>query len=130
MLAVIFAAFNSNFAQAQNGPQASAPSGTGLPTAEEFAVMIKEAKVKQVPMLIAKAGLTDAQAQKVVEANFEVRMAAGRLLKDVSDADRAAKIAELKAIKEKKYSEFLSPEQIKAVYAAYEDMGKNMPGKG
>jgi hypothetical protein len=46
-------------------------------------------------------------------------------LQGLNDADSTAKLAEIKAAKEKKYSEIpLTAEQIKAVYAAYEDMGK------
>jgi hypothetical protein len=48
-------------------------------------------------------------------------------LRDLSEADRSKKITELKAAKEKKISEFLTADQIKAVNAYYQEMGKNMP---
>jgi hypothetical protein len=100
---------------------------TKLPTAEQYAKMLKEAKEKQIPMLVEKAGLTAAQAEKVIELNFEMRQQAATALQGLNEADRAVKLAELKAAKEKKYSEIpLTAEQIKAMYAAYEDMGKNM----
>jgi len=100
------------------------------PTAEQQATMLKEAKEKQIPMLVEKAGLTDAQAEKLIEINFEIRFGAAATLQGLNDADRTAKLAEMKATKEKKYSEIpLTPEQIKAVYAAYEDWGKSMQKK-
>jgi hypothetical protein len=99
-------------------------------TAEQKATMIKEAKEKQIPMLVEKAGLTNAQAEKLIEINFEMRFGAAAALQGLNDADRTAKLAEMKATKEKKYSEIpLTPEQIKAVYTAYEDWGKSMQKK-
>jgi hypothetical protein len=89
--------------------------------------MLQQMKEKQIPGLVEKAGLTEAQAEKVIELNFEMRMQAAREIKDLNEADRSKKIAELKAAKEKKFSEFLTPEQIKAMHAYYEDMGKNTP---
>jgi len=92
--------------------------------------MLKQAKETQKPMLVEKAGLTDAQAEKVIEINFEIRQQAATVLPGLNEADRTAKLAELKVAKEKKYSEIpLTAEQIKAVYAAYEDMGKEMRKK-
>ena len=92
--------------------------------------ILQQMKEKQKPGLIEKVGLTDAQAERVIEINYEIRTQAANSLKDLNEADRAAKIAELKALKEKKYSEIpLTPEQIKAIYTYYEDMGKNMPKK-
>ena len=78
-------------------------------------------------MLVEKAGISKEQAEKVVDVNFEIRNQAATALQGLNDADRSAKIAELKVTKEKRYSEFLSADQIKAVYAAYEDMGKTAP---
>jgi len=107
-------------------PIAQQPA-TQLPTAEQYANMLKEAKEKQAPMLVENAGLNRGQAEKVIEINFEIRQQAAASLQGLNEADRAAKLAEFKAAKEKKYSEIpLTAEQIKAVYAAYEDMGKNM----
>ena len=99
-------------------------------TPEQIATMVKDAKAKQSPMLVEKAGLTTAQADRVVEINFEIRVQASTALAGLNDADRSAKIAEFKVLKEKKYSEIpLTPEQIKGVYAAYESLGKDMPKK-
>lgn len=91
--------------------------------------VLQQMKEKQKPGLIEKVGLTDAQAEKVIEINYETRMQASRELKDLNEADRKTKLAELKAAKEKKFSEFLTPEQIKAMNAYYEEMGKNMQRK-
>ncbi len=106
------------------------PQTTQQPTAEQIAAMVQQAKEKQVPMLVEKAGLTKAQAERIVEINFEIRVQASAALQGLSDSDRSAKLAEFKAAKEKKYSEIpLTADQIKAVYTAYEDMGKNMQKK-
>ena len=91
--------------------------------------LLQQMKEKQKPGLIEKVGLTEAQADKVIEINYEIRMQTPRDLKDMDEADRSKKIAELKALKEKKLSEVLTPEQIKAMNAYYEDMRKNMPQK-
>jgi len=130
-LSLIAGALISTTTFAQTGPAPSQPKPiVQLPTPEQQAAMLHEAKEKQRPMLVEKAGLTAAQADKVIEINFEIRNQAATVLAGLNDADRAARIAELKSLKEKKYSEIpLTAEQIKAVYAAYEDMGKNMQKK-
>jgi hypothetical protein len=76
------------------------------------------------PQMVAKTGLTEAQVEKVIELNYEMRVAASGLT-GLSEADRSAKIAELKAAKEKKMSELLTPEQLLAVKNFYQEMGKN-----
>lgn len=91
--------------------------------------VLQQMKEKQKPGLMEKVGLTDAQAEKVIELNYEMRMTASRELKDLPEADRAKKIAELKAAKEKKFAEFLSAEQITAMNKYYEEMGKNRERK-
>jgi hypothetical protein len=127
-LSLISGAFISTATFAQGGPSPSQQPAIQQPTAEQMATLLKGAKEKQVPMLVEKVGLTAAQAERLIEINFEIRNQAGTALAGLSDADRSAKIAELKALKEKKYSEIpLTSEQIKAVYAAYESMGKDMP---
>lgn len=87
--------------------------------------VLQQMKEKQKPGLVEKVGLTEEQAEKVIEINYETRMQAARELKDLNEADRTKKIAELKAAKEKKISEFLTPEQITAMNTYYEEMGKN-----
>jgi Spy/CpxP family protein refolding chaperone len=114
LLTLILGVFVSTNASAQAGDPPS---------------VLQQMKEKQKPGLIEKVGLTDAQAEKVIELNYEMRMKASTELKDLNEADRSKKMAELKAEKEKKFAEFLTPEQIKAMHAYYEEMGKNMPRK-
>ena len=130
-LSLLSAALISTTSYAQNsGPTPPKQPVVQQPTAEQMATMLKEAKEKQIPMLVEKAGITDAQAERVIEINYEIRFQAASALQGLNDADRTAKLAEIKAAKEKKYSEIpLTPEQIKAVYAAYEDWGKSMQKK-
>lgn len=128
-LSLISCVLISTITHAQSsGPAPSQQTTTQQPpqfTPEQLANIVKEAKAKQSPMLVEKAGLTTAQADRVIDINFEIRTQAGTALAGLNDTDRAAKLAELKVAKEKKYSEIpLTAEQIKAVYAAYEDMGK------
>lgn len=115
-LTLIFSAVISTTMHAQNGG--------GDPAA-----MLQQVKEKVRPLMVEKTGLTEAQADKVIEINFEIRQAA-RGLRDLSEADRAAKIAEFKTTREKRYSEIpLTAEQIKTVNTFYEDMGRNMAPK-
>ena len=119
LLTLIFCAVISTatYAQPQTQPQPPAP---------DPAAMLQQMKEKIKPEMVAKTGLTEAQADKVIELNFEMRMAAAGL-RDLNETDRTAKIQELKAAKEKKFSEFLTPEQIKAVKDFYENAGKKTP---
>lgn len=117
-LSVLFTVLISTASYAQN----SGPAATSQPTQAD---MLQKMKEQQKPGLIEKVGLTDAQADKLIEINFDIRMQAATALKGLNETDRAAKLAELKAEKEKRYSQIpLTAEQIKAVYAYYEDMGK------
>lgn len=105
-------------------------TSTYAQTNVDQAAMLQQMKEKQKPGLVEKAGLTEAQADKVIEINLELRMTMMKDMGSLSEADRSKKIAEFKATKEKKYSEIpLTAEQIKAVYAYYEEMGKNAPKK-
>jgi hypothetical protein len=117
LLTLIFSAVISTATYAQLAQQAPDP-----------AVMLQQMKDKIRPQMVEKTGLTDALADKVIEINFEMRMAASAL-GDLSEADRTAKIQELKAAKEKKLSELLTPDQLKAVKEFYENMGKSAPQK-
>jgi len=91
--------------------------------------MLEQMKEKQRPGLVEKVGLTEAQANKVIELNYELRMKFDAELKDLNEADRGKKMAELQAAKQKSFSEFLTPEQITAMNTYYADMRKNMPKK-
>lgn len=93
------------------------------------AAMLQQIKERVKPQMIEKTGLTDAQADKVIEINFEMRQTMAGF-KDLNEADRATKVQELKAARDKKYSEIpLTAEQIAAVKAFYENMGKPTPPK-
>lgn len=59
------------------------------------ASILQQMKEKQKPGLIEKVGLTDAQADKLIEINYEIRMLAATELKDLNEADRTKKLAEL-----------------------------------
>ena len=48
-------------------------------------------------------------------------------IRELSEADRSTKIAELKADKEKKLSELLTADELKALNAYYADMAKDAP---
>lgn len=122
-LTLIFCAIISTAAHAQ--PQAQTQPQTQAQPMDP-AVMLQQMKEKIRPEMVAKTGLTEAQCDKVIELNFEMRMAAANL-KDLPETERMAKIQELKTAKEKKMSELLTPEQIKAVKDFYENMGKKTP---
>ncbi len=106
----------------------SAISVTCLAQAGDPPSVLQQMKDKVVAPMVEKTGLTTAQAEKVVELNYEMRMAAAGL-KDLPEAERTEKIKELKAAKEKKMNELLSTDQIAAVKSFYEEMGKNMQKK-
>src|SRR5688500_1755219 len=106
-LTLILGAIVSTTTQAQGG---------GDPAA-----MLQQMKERIKPQMIEKTGLTDAQADKVIEINFEIRQSMVGL-RDLSEADRNKKIEEAKATREKRYSEIpLTAEQIKSVLAFYEE---------
>ena len=92
------------------------------------ATILQQMKESVKPQMMEKTGLTEALVDKVIEINFETRMAASAL-RDLNEADRSAKIAELKAAREKKLNDLLTPEQLKSVNAFYEEMGKNRQRK-
>ena len=115
LLSLIFTALASTSIHAQTGA--------------DPAVMLQQVKEKVVPQMVEKTGLTSAQAERVIEINFEIRQAAASF-RDLNEADRSVKIAELKAAKDKKYSEIpLTAEQIKSVNTFYEEMGNTTPPK-
>ena len=106
----------------------SAISITSFAQAGDPPSVLQQMKDKIVPAMVEKTGLTTAQAEKVVELNYEMRMAAAGL-KDLPEAEPSAKIQELKAAKEKKFSEHFTAEQIASVKKFYEDMAANADKK-
>jgi len=104
--------------QSQNATQAS-----------EQAAMLKKMKEQFKPQMLEQTKLTEAQIDRVIEINFEIRMMA-TAFRDLSEEERSKKITELKALKEKKYSEIpLTSEEIASVYSFFESLGKNAPKK-
>lgn len=124
-LMLIFSALIASSANAQ----LAADKTSNRQPANDPALILQQMKEQQAPLLVEKTGLTVAQAEKVIELNFEMRQQAATALKGLNDADRSQKLAELKAEKEKKFAEFLTAEQIATVKAYYENMGKNTPQK-
>lgn len=115
-----FIAVTTN-AQTSNGPAAT-PQQTKETT--DAATILQQTKEKVRPLMVEKTGLTNEQADRVIEILFEMRQSAASL-QGLSEADRSAKLAELKATKDRKFSELLTPDQITAVKRFYEEMGRN-----
>lgn len=90
------------------------------------AAMLARMKERMKPQLIEKTKLTDAQADKVIEINFEARSQM-RGMRDLSEEDRKKKMDEVRATTDKKYKEMpLTDDQIKAVNDFYDEWRKNM----
>lgn len=93
------------------------------------AAMMARMKERIKPQLIDKTKLTDAQADKVIEINFEQQQARRQLRMDqsLSDDDKKKKMADLDAARNKKLSEIpLTNDQVKSVNDFFEEMRKNM----
>ena len=100
---------------------ASAQQGGGDPAA-----MLARMKERIKPQLIEKTKLTDTQADKVIEINFESRQQL-RGFKDLSEEDRKKKMDEVKAENNKKYKAIpLTDDQVKSVDEFFEEQRKNM----
>jgi Spy/CpxP family protein refolding chaperone len=90
------------------------------------AAMLARMKERMKPQLIEKTKLTDAQADKVIEINFEARSQM-RGMRDLNEEDRKKKMDEVRAATDKKYKEMpLTDDQIKAVNDFYDEWRKNM----
>lgn len=113
-LMLILGAIISNNTYAQAGDPASA---------------LQQIKDKIKAPMIEKTGLTEAQVDKVIEINYEMRESM-RAHANLNEEERAKKVAELKAARDKKYSEIpLTPEQIESVMAFYKGLAKDKPQK-
>lgn len=100
---------------------ASAQPGGGDPAA-----MLARMKERVKPQLIEKTKLTDTEADKVIEINFESRQQL-RGLRDLSEEDRKKKMDEIKVENSKKYKAIpLTDDQIKSVDEFFEEQRKNM----
>lgn len=102
--------------------QAQQGQGGGDPT-----VMMQRMKERMKPQLIEKAKLTDAEADKVIEINFESRSSMRELRnQNLSDDERRKKLDEIQSAINKKYKEIpLTDEKIKAVNEVYAEMRRN-----
>ena len=90
-------------------------------------VMMQRMKERMKPQLIEKAKLTDAEADKVIEINFESRSSMRELRnQNLSDDERRKKLDEIQSAINKKYKEIpLTDEKIKAVNEVYTEMRRN-----
>jgi hypothetical protein len=98
------------------------PPGGGDP--EAMKARMKE-RVK--PLLIQQVGVSDAEADKILEINFDFQTKTRELRMDqaLSDDDRKKKMKELNDNRDKKVKEIpLSDEKVKAVNTFYEEMRK------
>ena len=98
------------------------PPGGGDP--EAMKTRMKE-RVK--PLLIQQVGVSDAEADKILEINFDFQMKTRELRMDqaLSEDDRNKKMKELSDSRDKKVKEIpLSDEKVKAVNTFYEEMRK------
>ena len=78
------------------------------------------------PQLIEKTKLTDAQAEKVLDINFNARSQM-RGMRDLSEDDRKKKMAEIQEGINKEYKAIpLTDDQIKSVNDFFTEMRKNM----
>ena len=119
VLTLLLVAFGLSSVQAQDGNRNGDP-----------AAMLARMKERLKPQLIEKVKLTDAQADKVVEINFEGQRQR-RELRDLSQEDRQKKMAELNADRDKKLAAIpLTADQVKAVNDFFEEMRRNMPQRG
>lgn len=104
------------------------PPGGGDP--EAMRARMKE-RIK--PMLIQQAGISDGDADKVVDIYFAAQMKSRGLRQDqsLSDEDRQKKMKEINDERDGKLKAIpLSDEKVKAVQTFYEEMRKNMPQRG
>jgi hypothetical protein len=78
------------------------------------------------PLLIEKTKLTDAQADKVIDINFEARSKM-RGMRDLSEDERKKKMDDVQADINKQYKDIpLTDDQIKAVNDFFEEQRKQM----
>lgn len=105
---------------------ASAQGGPG----GDPATMRQRMKERVKPQLIEKTGLSDAEAEKVLDINFEAQRMRRELRMDnsVSEEDRTKKATAIDEEMKKKYKDIpLTDEQMKSVNAFFEEMNKNRP---
>lgn len=88
--------------------------------------MLQRMKERIKPQLVEKAKLTDAEADKVIEINFDARQQM-RGLRDLSPEDRKKKMDEVNAGLVEKYKAIpLTEEKVNSVVAYFEEQRKQM----
>lgn len=100
------------------------PPGGGDP--EAMRARMKE-RIK--PMLIEQVKVSDAEADKIIDASFDFQMKSRpiRMDQSLSDDDKSKKMKELEAARDKAYKAIpLTDEKIAAVNAFYDEMRKRM----
>ena len=118
VLAALFTALVGT-ASAQGG------QGGGM-TPEQRAERQKQMKTE----LVAKAKITEAEADKVMQIQLDSR-ASLRGLRDLTPEERQKKMDEVKAENSKKFKAIpLTDDQVKAVDAFYEEQTKRMMNRG
>ncbi len=91
----------------------------------DTAAMMTRMKERIKPQLMEKTKLTDEQADKVIQINFNERQQM-RGLRDLSEEDRKKKMDEMQADVDKKYKDIpLTDEQITSVNSFFDEMRKN-----
>jgi hypothetical protein len=124
LLIALFTVYNLS-ASAQSGSNVNSGGQKDGGESAAMAQRVKETKA----LLVEKAKITEEQAEKVMQANMEVRKSLGDISK-LSDEERKAKIAGLTEERIKRYKEIpLTDEQIQAVNDAFADMKKQAEGK-
>ena len=100
--------------------QASAQQG-GDPAAQ-----LQRYKERVKPQLIEKTKITDAEADKVIEINFNNRSKL-RGLRELSDDERKKQMDQIQAATNKEYAAIpLTEEKIKAINDFFEEQRKQM----
>lgn len=90
------------------------------------AAMMQRMKERLKPQLMEKTKLSDTEADKVIEINFQERQQL-RGLRDLSEEDRKKKLEEVNADLAKKYKAIpLTDDQVKSVQAFFEEQREQM----
>lgn len=90
------------------------------------AAAMQRMKDRLKPLLVEKAKITDAQADKVVEISFSYRSRM-RGLRDLSEDERKKQMEVIQLAQEKEFKAIpLTDEQIKAVNEVFEEQRKQM----
>lgn len=95
--------------------------------AESAEAMQQRMKDKIKPELVSKTGITEAQADKVIDITFSLQRQRRQVRMDqaISEDEKTKRYAEIDAARDKEYSAIpLTEEQIKAVNGFFEDIRK------